>query len=98
MNLPGLIFGFLVATGAGLLFHLIRGGNLYRLTLYLTTAWIGFALGQALGDWFDWNYLRVGPLNLFSAGFATLLALLLASLLAGPNQPSSDDPSTDFLP
>lgn len=96
MNLPGLLFGFLIATGSGLIFHLIRGGNLYRLILYLTTAWIGFALGQTLGNWFEWNYLRVGPLNLFAAGFATLLALLLASLLVGPNQPGADDQSDEF--
>lgn len=91
MNLPGLLFGFLIASAAGLTFHLIRGGNLYRLVLYLSTAWIGFALGQGLGNWFDWHYFRVGSLNLFSAGFATLLALLLASLLVGPPDSDQDD-------
>ncbi len=90
MNAPALIFGFLLATAAGLIYHLIRGGPLSRMALYLASAWVGFAAGHVVGGWLGLSLLRLGALNLFPAALATLLALLLADLLAPRDKFSGD--------
>lgn len=84
VNLPAFLFGFLLATSAGLGYHLVRGGPLSRLALYLASAWIAFAAGHVVGGWLGLTLLRLGAINLFSAALATLLALVLADVLAPP--------------
>jgi fucose permease len=82
---PSLYLGFLIATGSGLVFHLVRGGNLGRLLLYVTTAWIAFFSGHFVAEIISWQFLRVGTLNLFAALLAMLIGLVAASFLAGSN-------------
>jgi hypothetical protein len=84
MNVPGLLLGFLVASACGFGFHLVRGGGLPRLLLYLSTSWVAFLSGHYVGEWLDWHFIRVGSLNLFPALLATFLGLLVAQILAGP--------------
>lgn len=84
MTLPGVVYGFLIASAAGLAFHLIRGGSLGRLGMYLVSAWVSFAVGQTVGGWMGLNLWRFGPLNLFPAIVGTILGLLTAAFLAGP--------------
>ena len=88
MNVPAAVFGFLIASAAGLLYHLVRGGPLPRLLLYLASSWIAFGIGHFVGGWMDLSLLRVGAINLFPALLAALLALLLADTLAPPSEPS----------
>jgi hypothetical protein len=64
MTFPSLIFGFLISTFLGAAFHLIKGGSLFRLTLYIIFAWVGFWLGNALANHLGWTFLSVGPLHL----------------------------------
>ncbi len=89
MTLPGILLGILLSTIAGLLFHLVRGGSLGRLALFIATAWLSFFLGHLLGEWLDWHWARLGTLNLLSAGLATFIGLMTANLLAGP---AADEP------
>ena len=84
MTLPGAFLGFLIATACGLAFHLVRGGSLPRLGLYVVTAWISFAVGQLVSQWLDWTAWRVGSLNLFPSLLATLIGLVAAAVLVGP--------------
>ena len=42
MTIPSLIFAFLIASLYGALYHLIRGGRLGRLLLFLILGWAGF--------------------------------------------------------
>jgi hypothetical protein len=86
MTLAGLIFGFLIASGLGLLYHLVRGGRLMRLFLYLATAWISFFSGHFVGEWFGLSIFRFGSLNLLTALLGTILGLFLANLLAPPER------------
>lgn len=86
MTVPGIYFSLIIATGLGLLFHLIRGGSLARLLLYLAAAWIAFMAGHFVAEWLDWHFMRVGPINLFAALLAAALGLLAAALLAGPER------------
>ena len=86
MNVPSIFLGTLIAIACGLVFHLIRGGRLSRLGLYVATAWVAFFVGHVVGLWLEWNFLRVGSLNLFPAILATMLGLISASVLAGPER------------
>lgn len=69
MTIPSLIFALLIASLYGALYHLIRGGGLGRLLLFLIFGWTGFAAGHFLGIWRGWILLPVGELNL---GLSTL--------------------------
>ncbi|MEE9507762.1 MAG: hypothetical protein V3V44_00610 [Anaerolineales bacterium] len=84
MTIPSLLLGLLLASASGFLFHLIRGGRVSRLLLYLLTAWGAFFIGHLIGELLEWRFMRVGTLNLFPSLLATLIGLLAASVLAGP--------------
>lgn len=86
MTVPGIYFSLLIASGLGLIFHLIRGGSLGRLVLYLAAAWIAFMAGHFVAEWLDWHFLRVGAINLFAALLAAVIGLFAAALLAGPER------------
>ena len=83
MTTQSAFLGLLIATLCGLLYHLIRGGGLSRLGLYVVTAWVAFFTGHLVGNWLRWTALRVGPLNLLPALVATVLGLIAANVLAG---------------
>lgn len=86
MTVPGAYLGILIATTCGLVCYLLRGGGLPRLGLYVLTAWATFFLGHLVGEWLEWRLLRYGTLNLFPAVLATVLGLVAASVLAGPER------------
>lgn len=74
MTIPAYIFAFLSASLLGALYHLIRGGGLGRLFLYLLFSWVGFALGHFVGIWQEWILYPIGQLDL---GVSTLGSLIL---------------------
>jgi hypothetical protein len=88
MTTQSAFLGLLIATLCGLIFHLIRGGSLGRLGLYVLTAWVAFFTGHLLGNALHWTALRIGPLNLLPALLGTVAGLLAASILAGRNRES----------
>lgn len=92
MTVPAALVGLLLATACGLAFHVIRGGGMSRIALDVAAAWVSFFLGHAVGEWLNWELGRVGPLNLFPALLATLLGLIAASALVGPEKPASSRP------
>ena len=69
MTIPSIIIAFLIASLYGALYHLIRGGGLGRILLYLLFSWSGFALGHVVGNWQGWLLFPLGQLNL---GMSTL--------------------------
>ena len=77
MTIPSLLFALLIASLYGVLYHLIRGGGLGRLLLFLVFGWAGFALGHLLGIWRGWVLIPLGELNL---GLSTLGSLFLLAL------------------
>lgn len=82
MTLPAFLGGALIATLFGAGFHLLFGGNGWRLGLYLGAGWLGFALGHIAGNLFEIPVGRLGPLNLLTATGGSWLALFLARFLA----------------
>jgi hypothetical protein len=77
MPLPTIIFGILLSTLYGGLYHLIRGGRARRLLLFLVLAWAGFWLGDSLGWLLGWTF---GPIGMMNAGMGTLGAFLFLIL------------------
>jgi hypothetical protein len=89
----GLVLGFLMATAYGAGFHFILGGPARRIILYLLAAWLGFALGHILGDWFGIELLKLGAVHLFAASLGAWIALIASWWLSRdvprPVQPGS---------
>ena len=85
---PGFLFSFLLATAYGAGFHLLFGGRLAKLVLYLLAAWLGFAIGQWVGGLLDLNILKVGPIHTLFASLGSWLALLLSHWL-GKDRPGA---------
>lgn len=75
MTIPGILFGILISTLYGAGFHLVRGGGLGRLILYLLLGWAGFWIGHVLGNFLNWSFASVGPLNFGAATLASLVFL-----------------------
>ncbi len=92
MSIPSFFFGLVIATICGLLFHLLRGGRLSRMLLYIATAWVSFFAGQLVSEWISWRVLRFGSLNLLPDLIATLIGLMTAHVLAGPESKSDTSP------
>jgi hypothetical protein len=78
MPLPTILFGVVLSTFYGALFHFLRGGSQRKLLIDLALAWAGFWLGDSLGWYMGWTFASVGVLN---AGMGTVLSAIF--LLAG---------------
>lgn len=79
----GLVLGFLLASIYGGVFHLIFGGPIRRILVYLFAAWLGFFIGQFIGDFFNFEILKLGKIHLVSASIGAWAALLAAWWLVG---------------
>lgn len=80
---PTFTFAFIIATLLGAGFHLIVGGDARRLTLFLLSGWLGFALGQFVGNSMEINLLMMGELQILAATVGSIIALILAYLFTG---------------
>ena len=77
MTLPSLLFGIILSTLYGALYHLWRGGSRKKRLLFVILAWLGFWGGHWLGSVLDWTFAAIGPLNV---GMATLVAGLFLAV------------------
>jgi len=82
MTIPSLVFGFLVASLYGTLFHLLRGGSLVRLFFYLVLSWVGFTIGHLIGGWLGWILFPIGPLDFGTATIGSALLLIFGHWLS----------------
>lgn len=82
MSLPALLFGLLLSTLYGAVFHLIFGGRAGRLLLFLILGWAGFWAGQLLGVVLHWKLGSIGPLHLALASAGSVLFLGLGFWLS----------------
>lgn len=82
MTFPTVVLGLIMATLFGAAFHIWRGGDLRRLTLYLAASWLGFAVGHLAGAWAGLDLLQIGTLNVTTATAGSGLALFLTHWLA----------------
>lgn len=85
-----LAFGLLLSTFYAALAHLLlRGGGL-RLVLFILASWIGFALGEGIGDVLNITALSLGPTNVLTATIGSALAILAAAILSGRSADSGE--------
>lgn len=84
MPSPSIVFSFIVATLYGSTFHLIVGGDARRLALFLLASWVGFPLGQIIGEVMNLNLATIGAVHLFTASLGTLVALMLTWFFSRP--------------
>jgi hypothetical protein len=82
MTIPTLLFALLIALLYGALFHLIRGGGIGRLFLYLGLGVLGFAMGQFFGAWRGWILMPLGSLDLGMASIGSILVLFIGDWLS----------------
>ena len=79
---PSFAFGVLLATLYGALAHIILGGNGRRLAFFLIASWLGFALGQGVGQVLQIRILSIGPTNVLPATLGSIIALITAVILS----------------
>ena len=84
--MPGLIFGFIIATMVGAGFHIWRGGGPGKLFFFLVLSWAGFAVGHFTAQLLGWSFLRVGALNMAMGVISALLFLLIGAWLGKPEE------------
>lgn len=82
MTLPTLLFAFLIALLYGALYHLIRGGSLWRMLLYFSLSILGFVSGHLIGLWRSWIFFPLGSLNLGLSSIGSILILIVGDWLS----------------
>ena len=82
MTIPSVLLGLILSTLYGALFHLWRGGNAGRLLLYILLSWIGFWLGQLIGNLFNLSFDTYGQLHLLLATLGSFLFIAIGYWLS----------------
>jgi len=82
MTLPAALFGIMIALLYGAVYHLIRGGSIWRLFLYLSFSLFGFVAGHLIGLWRGWVWYPVGSINLGLSTVGSLVILILGDWLS----------------
>ena len=77
MPIVTILFGVLLSTFCGALYHLIRGGSSRKIIFYLVLAWAGFWLGDTLAWFMGWDFMPVGLLN---AGVGVIFSFILMGI------------------
>lgn len=77
MTFPMILLAFVIAILYGALYHLARGGGIWRLLLYIALSILGFAIGQMIAMWRGWNFFMLGAINL---GIGTLGSAIFLGL------------------
>ncbi|MDD2523023.1 MAG: hypothetical protein PHW11_09445 [Anaerolineaceae bacterium] len=79
MNISSYLFGFILATLLGALFHLWRDGGILRLVLYLVLSWVGFLIGHLASGTLGFTFMSVGPVNLAGGIIGSVTFLFLGN-------------------
>lgn len=80
---PSLTFGLLTGALCGAVVHLIFGGGGRLLIAYVVAAWIGFAVGHAVGEVMGLRILLLGPTNVLAGVIGSLVAVGITVFLGG---------------
>ena len=81
MTLPTLLFALLIAVLYGAFYHLVRGGSVWRLLMFLVLSVAGFAAGHLIGLWRGWILFPIGSVNLGLSSIGSFLMLILGDWL-----------------
>lgn len=86
MNISSYLFGWILATLLGALFHLWRDGGIGSLVLYLLLSWGGFLVRHLLAKSFGLDVMSVGPVFL-AGGIVGSIAFLFLGHWIGRVEP-----------
>lgn len=78
---PVFVFGFVLATLYGLGFHIAMGGSARRMVLFVASSWVGFLLGQYLGNFIGIELFRIGIVHLLPATVCAFVFLIFAHVI-----------------
>ena len=82
MTVPTLLLGLIIALAYGALYHIVRGGGVWRLVFYAVLSVAGFVVGHLIGLWRGWVFFPIGALNLGMSSLGSLAVLLLGDWLS----------------
>jgi len=82
MNFPAILFGFILSSLIGLLFHLWKGGSLGKLIYFLILSWIGFLFGQFIANRFNVTFGIVGQVNIGTGTLVSIIFLFIGYWLS----------------
>lgn len=82
MNVATYIFGWILATLLGAVFHLWKDGGFWKLVIYIILSWIGFFLGHLIAKGADFNLMNVGSLYLGGGMIGSIIALFAGQWLS----------------
>ena len=77
MNLATYIFGFILATLLGAVFHLWKDGGFWKLVIYILLSWLGFFVGHLIAKNAGFNFMIVGSLYLGGGIIGSIVALFV---------------------
>jgi hypothetical protein len=76
MTLPTFLFALLIALFYGAFYHLVRGGNGWRLLLYFGLSILGFMAGQWIGAMRQWSLIFLGSFDLGMGTIGSIIFLI----------------------
>ena len=82
MTLPAFLFGFLISTMYGAVFHLLKGGGPGRLFAYVCFSWAGFWAGHIIASRLGWNMWSIGPLRFGLATAGAVVCLVFGNWIS----------------
>lgn len=78
---PPLVLSVIIASAYAALFNLWQGGSAKDLLLYLVSCWLGFGLGELIGDLLGLDILMIGQIHVVEGTLGAWLLLVLARWL-----------------
>lgn len=84
MTIQAILFILLVSAFYGCLAHLIAGGNVFSIFVNILIAIGGFFVGQFLGDAIGREFFRFGVINFGWGTFASILSLVIGTVISHP--------------
>lgn len=78
---PPFVLSVLVSTALAALFNLWQGGSARDLAVYLVAGWLGFAVGELIGDWVGLDLLMIGEVHMVEGCLICGLLMFLARWL-----------------
>ena len=79
---PALTFSLMLGSTYGIVAHLILGGNVRRMFVYILASLIGFAIGQGVGQVMAINSLAMGQINILPATLGAIIAIITGAFLS----------------
>lgn len=83
---PVFVFGIVLATMYGLGCHVLLGGSVRRMVLFVISSWVGFLLGQYIGDIIGIELFRLGVLHLLPASVCSFIFLAFTRIITTETQ------------